>query len=1149
MKKFHQKISASALLSAFSIALVGLVLGSTLLVSRTFADETGGGAGGGNGGGSEVVTGSCIDYLKNNYPGQYAQANPCGAAFQMFDTNNSGSWPNTSEDRAYIQSNVVPVCSKFGGKFYFLALARGTYSNGSVSYNGEIRRYRQVKNLVNGGGSVPYIAKAGLPYDSVLSNFNTAVSYAKAHKDDGDFSSLLATPWSDVTWFCWNEGWASTSTESNFNAWSWVEDASTSPNPDSKVNITKTTAEKSITVNFKHQLSYNRPAGDFSGSTFAGVSTNWNTVVTQDGQPVGINNSGTYSLPSGYPNDGASWSPFYGQSSYTINIPEGATNYSTTVCSTIYYNPKKISWKEVSSKKFEIDSSNSNAESQACIIIKVSETDEETEDGGQIRFWSTSTVEVPSNQKGGDVSYHVETSSSDGNGKVTAKLSTDADTLDVNFWHTLFYKHESRGRSTMPSEPHSGQDKLLDDVCTKYKIDQSGDANNANKSIEGETDFCVDKDSFTTNYQSSGEKVKQDKYNFKIENIGVGQTVTVCQKISFQPEIVTLTRTKKMKKVFDGYFIANPFDAKEMEELYFYNPYVNGYTPISVWDTLNGWEEWTQHWYDDNEGTPIYNNTGQMLFTYDWDGNLVPVYYAKYHEELDYYEYHKEDEQGDGYSEACVEVTRPAGATKPGEGVDGPHSGNPDIGFMYTGETSDISWDVEAYHYNTRRLVGFDAIIYEPIVNIPFGNAQNYVNGTIGHNPTRTNLNPCQWFSRYGGLRDNKCQSLYSQNSDGIPPLPTNDTQVYHINLPSKIVVPDYVGDKYCNSFGFFWQYWYGVTKEVNGSVVSDAWSPESRTYWMNYDAACRTIVKKPSTSLWNGGLFTDGSVKTSLSTRYINPYFGQLSDSGDPKKFGSWTEYLAVVGNEVINNRFGFSSGAALGSNGSIANATLLDNSPLTIANTGNQDNKIGNSGINSNSTYRARLSSYLLAEAETEVDVNSLQDVEGTRIIRVDGDVNITAPKITVKDANYATIYQLPQIVIYATGNINIGSNVEQIDAWLISGGTVNTCSDFANGSTEAQVKEYNDGNGGSLPQPDCSKQLTINGPIIAKNVIPNRSAGADPITYDADTRVTNEPRAASGEVFNLSADTYLWAYAQAGRYDSSYSEAYTRELPPRY
>ena len=37
--------------------------------------------------------------------------------------------------------------------------------------------------------------------------------------------------------------------------------------------------------------------------------------------------------------------------------------------------------------------------------------------------------------------------------------------------------------------------------------------------------------------------------------------------------------------------------------------------------------------------------------------------------------------------------------------------------------------------------------------------------------------------------------------------------------------------------------------------------------------------------------------------------------------------------------------------------------------------------------------------------------------------------------------------------------------------------------------------------------------------------------------------------GEIFNFRADSYLWAYAEAGRYDSSYTESYSRELAPRY
>ena len=48
------------------------------------------------------------------------------------------------------------------------------------------------------------------------------------------------------------------------------------------------------------------------------------------------------------------------------------------------------------------------------------------------------------------------------------------------------------------------------------------------------------------------------------------------------------------------------------------------------------------------------------------------------------------------------------------------------------------------------------------------------------------------------------------------------------------------------------------------------------------------------------------------------------------------------------------------------------------------------------------------------------------------------------------------------------------------------------------------------------------------------------------DGSNKSTKE---APAEIFNLRADTYLWAYAQAGRYDSSYTESYSRELPPRY
>ena len=86
-------------------------------------------------------------------------------------------------------------------------------------------------------------------------------------------------------------------------------------------------------------------------------------------------------------------------------------------------------------------------------------------------------------------------------------------------------------------------------------------------------------------------------------------------------------------------------------------------------------------------------------------------------------------------------------------------------------------------------------------------------------------------------------------------------------------------------------------------------------------------------------------------------------------------------------------------------------------------------------------------------------------------------------------------------------------------------------------------------------------INGPIIADGMITNRSYGSDPDKKSSpnygggDNMPANAyndehmQRYTPAEIFNLRADNYLWAYAQAGRYDSSYTEAYTRELAPRY
>lgn len=135
-----------------------------------------------------------------------------------------------------------------------------------------------------------------------------------------------------------------------------------------------------------------------------------------------------------------------------------------------------------------------------------------------------------------------------------------------------------------------------------------------------------------------------------------------------------------------------------------------------------------------------------------------------------------------------------------------------------------------------------------------------------------------------------------------------------------------------------------------------------------------------------------------------------------------------------------------------------------------------------------------------------------------------------ILVSHGIYKNLAELPQILIFAKGNIEISQNVTQIDAWLITEkGTINTCSDFR--SPNLSKNDY------GTDSNTCSSSIIFNSPIIARNLALNRVAGADP-----------GRGIVPGEIFNLRPDTYLWAYNQAQLFSQA-NTTYIRELAPRY
>lgn len=482
----------------------------------------------------------------------------------------------------------------------------------------------------------------------------------------------------------------------------------------------------------------------------------------------------------------------------------------------------------------------------------------------------------------------------------------------------------------------------------------------------------------------------------------------------------------------------------------------------------------------------------------------------------DYWEYFESGSSGSNYSKVCVEVTRPADPT--GSPMS---SGTMNNTLMYTGETAEIGWSVSGTSYPTRRLAQWEAIVYQVPVTVGYrnditeGGSRYRGGGTCAYYNGKSSTRYCGVFNSQSG-------------STGY-----GDTMAYHhaTSPPAfNVAVPDYVGDKYCNSFGYRYEYWYYTTEQ--------GWQRyPSSDYWYIYNSTCRTIAKKPSMATWNNSILTNGGVQTSISPRHVPANMGDLA-SKSRTLYGSWTEYLNVIGGTVD----GLTSGAALALGSSYQE--VYSNSPLTIA---NNTTNLGSSGVQSSTALRTRLDTYLKNQGATDpgdtIGGSGWTDRTGTSIYHRQGDLNITG-NITLSAGNYDNIYQLPQIVIFVDGNVNISSNVTQIDAWIIasSSSTINTCSDFQVGVTEADAVGRSSNT--------CTNQLVFNGPVMAGRLALNRSFGSDPlISYRKGTFGANSDRQTPAEVFNYRADAYLWAYAQAGRYESSYTETYTRELAPRY
>ena len=437
------------------------------------------------------------------------------------------------------------------------------------------------------------------------------------------------------------------------------------------------------------------------------------------------------------------------------------------------------------------------------------------------------------------------------------------------------------------------------------------------------------------------------------------------------------------------------------------------------------------------------------------------------------------------------------------------------------------------------------------------------------------------------------------------------NTENYERTIPDNLPGGG-LGKKYCTRSVI----WPASSHDSDNNTVANNMSGSAMNGGNNLHhvsaASCVTIAKKPNFQVLGGGFYTNGTIKTALSEKAVGGGLGAYP-SAETRSYGSWDEFGVLAAGKVL----GFGSGAAMGyeegynfnlPRGGIMNAYytfigptgpnsvvsgISNISHMTIA---NDKNGPGNSGIsrigsavlarlkarfrdtiirNSSNTITSLTSnetsaknylglSQLYHQGDTSLSaMNSTAnfyqfDRGGNLIARsnttgeklmntlamyVDGTLTIDR-NINIAHETYNAVDDFPQVLIFAK-KINITSNVTNIDAWLIldedyGDNQIDTCSDnhYPNALS-------------------CNETLTITGPVFARKLILNRTAGSHTGggragTHPLQTGPTGtyyaEGSIHPAEVFTLRADAYFWAYRQSLSGGQAYM-VYSREIAPRY
>ena len=206
--------------------------------------------------------------------------------------------------------------------------------------------------------------------------------------------------------------------------------------------------------------------------------------------------------------------------------------------------------------------------------------------------------------------------------------------------------------------------------------------------------------------------------------------------------------------------------------------------------------------------------------------------------------------------------------------------------------------------------------------------------------------------------------------------------------------------------------------------------------------------------------------------------------------------------------------------------------------------DSGLAISNASSNVTYNAEANSAVLKSATGTI---TLDAGSGSDLNFNTGDVKtsivyaknvVINSNIIVSNNPMSSAGQAKAVIIVATGDIKIASNVTRIDAWLVSGGEINTCYKD-NGRTITNVKD--------LALDVCNQTLVIDAPVYAKNIKLFRTAGGSG-AVSGSGGMSSDEQMKRAEVFNFNTVNYFWAQTEI-QSTETITTTDIKELPVRY